>query len=498
MSYKNGKESGDQTPKRKRCPKENSDGTNHPSWYTKTASIERLVGANFFRKKAPQFVEFATSGANWLQMPNETISLVLTIPQDKTNAFHTDITQLYKNIRRSNSGAANYTVADLERYILNVRSIRACLASLVRIRRSFNAIDPLNQAVPFDLLNCVVGSNGLNASPWLESLASVDAQLSKMGALIETALPCGDLNIFDRTDWLFGNVFADSKGPKYSYIACITPSYPLYEVNGEGVVTLSSKSLVKPGPSKTLQAACTELWQAFAEFNGEYKNALIAGDIMHAFGEKSFKRTLHWQDVNVPLTIIYDESVLTQIMNATIGVRRAAGLKTSTITNGIVSQTLSYDTSINTLKAIPFDYSGCYINGMAYAMSGGELLTVTRLCWHATNTENEIQMLSCGSEVVTDVSYSYCSDDGITAVFQQQSTLLAATLSAVQSTAVTALKKVASYWSKVDWSPMVLLYVDDQILPMWDVNNVAFIDWNTIDDYHSAATTSLFWATMMQ
>lgn len=473
-------------------------GTNHPSWYTVTGSIERLVGANFFKKKAAQSGPFANSSDAWINGLNMSIWLALTIPMDKTNAFHTDIVQLYKNIRRSNSGAANYTVSDLERYVLNVRSIRACLASLVRARRAFNAIDPLSQTVPFDLVNTVTGTSA-DTSTWMETLANVDAQLSKMGALIETALPCGDLTIFDRTDWLFGNVFRDSDGPKYSYIACLARSFPVYEVTDTGIALASSQPLSSVGrPGVNLQAACTTLWQYFAAFNGEYKNALIAGDIMHAFGEKAFKRTLHWQEVNAPLVPIYNLSVLYQIQNATIACRNTAVLNTSSIANGVTTQTCSYTTSVTTTKSMAFDYAGTYINGKFTTLAGGDLLTITRLCWSGTNQNDAIQILSCGSEIPVDITFNYCAADGITGRALALSTVLGSTQSSVQSTATLALMRIASYWSQIDWAPMILLYSGSEVLPVWDVDNLAFIDWVTMDDYHSAATTSLFWSSMTQ
>jgi len=487
------------------CPRQNTghpvsptstdSGTNHPSWYTVTADIEHLVGANFFNKKAAQSVPFANTNDNWVQMPNMTLWTQLVIPQDKTNAFHTDIVQLYKNIRRSNSGAANYTVSDLERYVLNVRAIRAYLAHLVRVRRAFNSVDPLSQTVPFDLVNVLGVSD--NVSSWLETLASIDAQLSKMGALIETALPCGDLTIFDRTDWLFGNVFKDSDGPKFSYIACTASVYPVYDVTEKGVALASAQPLVYLY-DVSLMKACSTLWQYFSGFNGEYRNALIAGDIMHAFGDKAFKRTLHWQDVDVPLTPVYNVSILYQIQNATVAARRQAKPSISKIENGLITQELSYNTVDATTKSVCFDYPGTYINGKFLELKGGDLLTITRLCWSGKNEGDKIQITSCGSEIVTDVNFSFCGPDGISSNAFALSSLLGLTTSAVQSTAMLALKRLAAYWSRIDWAPMVLLYDGTNCYPLWDVDNLAFIDWITMDDYHSAATTALFWSTMSQ
>ena len=484
----------------------------HPEWY-ENYPLNGLINLNYGRRLGTiESILRSTNSTSPYSFGVPTVvalDVVLTKPQTNTNDWNQAIQYLYSTIRSANSGSINYSMYDVERYVLDVRNIHAMYCYLRRAYASLNNMNLYDATIPRALLYAM----GLNYDDFVSNAANLKEWSNKLSLQISTLLPL-NIDLINRTRWMFSNIFNDSndiKGSKYIFkLNYVTPFYDTT------TPTITPKSFTYQGISFNSLTTYAQVYKFVNDYINNCINndiyAVIAGDILKAFGASAIYPSEIWDD-NMPTPLIYDEAALTQIQNASITgtINNANNYITYTVSdNSFVQQNSSI--SIITTNTINSQYAingnNIYVNAYKDSMTPGETLSATRLS-HSLSVENAsggntiYSIRTCGTELVTDyrVVVRVSSNDiwsssnyGIATITGSSSQIINNIVLMNSTSPQNAV--IISAWSALDWSPLLFLYtLDDEkvnvIGVLWDFNNYAVTDSDNLSSLHGYAALSL-------
>lgn len=313
---------------------------NHPTWYTHYSS-SNLVALNLSTKQNDQFSASSAGYVNADEVRNSkmgmpavaSITVQLTTPKGDLFGWQTGIRLLYQQLRTANSGRVNYTVQDVEKYVVNVRALHAISATLSRTYCATYTFRSTNNQIPYNILI----AEGMNPQSMLENAADLYMYTQRYIEQIKVCFPLC-INLFDRAEWLFGNVFADSDSEKPSFYV---PALPQAEASAtsdiEGGIIFYHHLYDSNDPALNTDPWQIEhgwmnnsndglfTYQQLIDNAGQIKDLLIAdglmatiaGDIIKAYGNSAFYN-FYTPAIDEPVTILYDEDALQQFKNANV------------------------------------------------------------------------------------------------------------------------------------------------------------------------------------
>lgn len=519
---------------------------NHPDWYLH-GGYQNLIGANFAIKKGipsqqqlyyrvddPENEDVlyrAVSAPN--VMAYETYP---TKPINDQGGWNLGIQRLYNMLRAANAGARNYTLSDLEAYVITQRSILIFLHTVRRIIGTFNQFAYFDVQVPKQLLSAMGVADG---QPDL--IPSLINAYNRACAWFSAKFPL-KLTIHERDAWLYNNIFCDSDDAKCNY-HLFSPSYhilPYYNNDSEMAnfgMDFSCTGIPGANYSLTMLISDVDMLPELS-YNGLFD--VIAGDVIKAWGTESIY-SLVQIDNTYRTPVIYDEFALAQIQNTDIlGEVIISGLNlgdntftTSRTTfdmaltigdNDLWSESFSLSTAINQIKKwINPEFKTSVLNSPTDIQEPGRILSYTRL--KATlnkNGDGAPYVSACGTEFVgmmhTFFTMSKYDDNFDTAYefyhlpmgkFNFAAVIMPNTVPTPDEFEHrlfgTSILRFA--WSNLDYAPKVHFgvlkfsteydeWTDSISETLFDFNNYAILDEELIKTYHGIADQSVIYTTV--
>lgn len=413
-----------------RCIEAKEDSpTNDPKWYETTPELLRDAASIPFSYATGTSYNLNFYGDNVAPSNNAYIPGILALKVVPTiggdEAFNSPLNiatnSLFGQVRKANSGTANYDAPNLFMYCMSIAQIYGYINHLMRIYGTAQLYLHYNRYVPEALLN----SMGVDFGSVQEHLADfrygINVLIHKASSF---ACPAG-LTYFNRLAFLFAGIYSEGESIKdqlYLYVPAgfmklvemdSTPGWNLEYVpmpiptTGNSYLTVSQ--LLNYGTNLITPLLRSE------DFN------IISGDIIKAFGSNILGLQSLPEDYTImPVT---DLAVLEQMQNANIigsvwsmnGITRTVQVKENPNTNTIsaeVSLACKMDQSTSASYALSYLQARC---------NGGKLLTTiltdptpsdvierTRLMFTSNETTDSDDvttlMIQTGSDVCVDLT----------------------------------------------------------------------------------------------
>ena len=483
---------------------------NHPEWY-EAYLPEGLVNLNYGRRKGmvePSLSSYGFTPANAATDSRSVsvplcgrLNVDLVIPKTTSEGWEQGIRYLFNELQSTQTGTPRFNIRDLEAYVISVRNFHAIYADLRRAFATMGTISAYDATTPKSLLM---------AMGWAEeSIAGYAADVRNFGVLFGrkiSKLAPMNINLINRTRWMFSNIFADSNDMKHASWVMNLSTYPLPTWGEDGHVTGYTQFTY--GTAKTTWLTFpTMVSQQLNTFVNQPIMSLIASVMLKAYGGDAFYPVEEW-NIDMPTPIIYDEAALTQIQNAVVIATSSSPNITYTVTdNAATVCNVKY-----TVTKISDDNVGnftdtCFVNMYKDNVTAGETLSATRFSamFEAANSagvnEATINFHVFGTELMRDAGVIYY--DGKS---KQLSSNAIGMFHDLISYGGTGTPKMQSEMAgSIDWSPMTvpkfmiiqgtspnLTIHAYNLYPIWDFNNYAVLDsQNELSTLHDYATMSL-------
>nr|DAU17525.1 MAG TPA: capsid [Picobirnaviridae sp.] len=483
---------------------------NHPEWY-EAYLPEGLVNLNYGRRKGmvePSLSSYGLTPANTATDSRSVsvplcgrLNVDLVIPKTTSEGWEQGIRYLFNELQSTQTGTPRFTIRDLEAYVISVRNFHAIYADLRRAFATMSTISAYDATTPKSLLM---------AMGWAEeNIAGFAADVRNFGVLFGrkiSKLAPMNVNLINRTRWMFSNIFADSNDMKHASWVMNLSTYPMPTWGEDGHVT---------GYTQYAYATAKSMWLTFHTAMSQQLNAfvnqpimsLIASVMLKAYGGDAFYPVEEW-DIDMPTPIIYDEAALTQIQNAVVIATSSSPNINYTVTSdaATVCNVVYTATKISDVNIANFTDT-CFVNMYKDNVTAGETLSATRFSamFEANNTaganEATINFNVFGTELMRDAGVIYY--DGKS---KQLSSTAIGLFHDLISYGGTGIPKIQSELAgSIDWSPMTVpkfmivqgtspnstIYAYN-LYPIWDFNNYAVLDsQNELSTLHDYAILSL-------
>nr|AVX53679.1 putative capsid [Marmot picobirnavirus] len=354
---------------------------NHPEWYT-NYSTSNFIQMNLASKQGVIYPQLTTGGQALpapvnikTKMPSVAqLRFALTVPQGDQDGWKSGIRLLWQQLRTANSGRINFTVPDLEKYVLNVRAMHYFCAILNRLYRATYTFRSTNSEFPKKFIEAM----GFNFNDIMDNAADIFMYTQRFHEQVRVSFPL-NIPLYDRTHWLFENVFADSTSDKPSFYVPICPRSLAVSAGAGEPFRATSYTIpmwYDPSNSDSTSTTLTTLFDPISNIYGDtgnygftwdgYKSCIdaaktrmiestkmsnIAADIIKAFGDSAFSPLIVTTGISEGLTAIYDENALNQLQNATVLLTNLAGqYSTLSLTDGENSG--SFNVTYNNLESM--------------------------------------------------------------------------------------------------------------------------------------------------
>ena len=478
---------------------------NHPEWY-EAYLPEGLINLNYGRRKGMLEPSMNVYGITPSGTSTDTrlasvplcgrINVDLVIPKTNTDGWGQGIRYLYNELNSTQTGNPRFSISDLEAYVIGVRNFHALYADLRRAFATFSTINAYDASTPGSLLASMGWSEG--------AFAGHAANIRNFGVLLGrkiSKLAPMNINLINRTRWMFSNLFADSDDLKHSCWVMNLASFPQPTFGADGKVT---------GYTQTQLATAKSTWLTYPGAVENWLNTFvnnpimsyIASVMMKAYGADAFYPTDVW-DIDMETPIIYDQAALTQIQNAVVINTTSVPAVTYTVTEGSTTKSaVQYTTTKLSDTNIDNFTDTCFVNMYKDTVSAGETLSATRfsVMFTASNTpgvnEATINFDVYGTEISRDASVIIY--DGTKKDYTFMPIGMFHDVVSYGGTGMPTL--VADLSGAIDWSPMSVpkmmiiqgtspsqTIYSYNLYPIWDFNNYAVLngteELSTLHDY---------------
>lgn len=462
----------------KKCNKCNSKMHmgNDPSWYTREG-LNGMVGANFAALSTVNPIDIGNSKVR----TNTGISFdtLVGCPSDKNGSFMKMMTLMYAEIREKNSGAANYNPKILGSYVHDIMTLRALYIHACRNIAAVRASQPGNGDSPYYLAGVVSQYSYRDIA---DNLANYSNALKLIGKDM-SVLPIPKLAMFDREEFLYGRVFADSKTNKASFMAFVPSSY-IRRINISGndyVYTVVQKQL-----PTSMNALITEMQDMLMNITTNPVISILRGDLIKAFGYSGVDMS---QYVDRPVTIEYNRTVLSQIENMNILFNDLIIEEDTGKTGNLY---LKMDTSLLEIPQRASDTAWMINFHDGMTPDSGTLLAITRNMVYSdvdgAHTSGDPVLYVRYITAVNSAAQTVTYGDLMDAINNIQST--------TQTEAENGLREVANIASIVDGFPWVWTGTGAERNAgsyIWDVDQWAIINTTQLEQMNEQCIRSLFY-----
>lgn len=224
------------------------------------------------------------------------------------------IRDIYSFVRHQNSGSKNYDAADLGVYFYAYDSCATYYAYLVRLYGVIRTVLLRNRYTPEDLVTTM----GADYQDLVSNYAQLRAYINTFAARLSAMRVPSSLHFIERHMWLFSHIFADSQTDKCQMYVVNPAAFWEYKVGTTAQDTYFWLS------EKVPQAGALYTFERLTVFGNALLNTVLnsedfnimSGDILKAYGEKTFTLNMISEDFNVPVT--YEPEFLIQLHNATV------------------------------------------------------------------------------------------------------------------------------------------------------------------------------------
>lgn len=224
------------------------------------------------------------------------------------------IRDIYSFVRHQNSGSKNYDAADLGVYFYAYDSCATYYAYLVRLYGVIRTVLLRNRYTPEDLVT-VMGADYQNL---VANYAQLRAYINTFAARLSAMRVPSSLHFIERHMWLFSHVFADSQTDKCQMYVVNPGAFWEYKVGTTAQDTYFWLS------EKVPMAGALYDFERLTVFGDALLNSVLnsedfnimSGDILKAYGDKTFNLNMISEDFSVPVT--YEPEFLLQLHNATV------------------------------------------------------------------------------------------------------------------------------------------------------------------------------------
>lgn len=428
---------------------------------------------------------------------------------------------IYTYVRHVNSGATNYQSTDLMLYFLAMDSVYAWWSALRRVYGTMMTYSYTNRYYP----RVLVQAMGFNYDDLKDNMAQLRAHINQLAVRMASFAVPASMSYMARHQWLNENVYLDSPSGKGQSYVFVQQRYARFSYNA--TTKIGQLDLEDAGSNKTF-ADIVRFTNALLDpivWDEDFN--VMSGDILKAFGPNGILKTFDTTPEYILLPV-YNEEVLTQIMNSTAyGVPSFS--KGSTDAH-YISQVVNDLTTDSYLVSKPY-YAA--VNTSAIALGAGQedrfvtfnsdnvtpeqTIVATRL----TNIISEptpdsgLLLRTCGSEVVLYYAY-YTLGKGtqdVSILVQQFTSIMESTY---QYNAINAgipnfadLFNVLSAVGRFDWHPAVNIslrfrdmndggadtfcYYDS----LFDVNNYTILSERDLEQMASVILQNMFAVPLM-
>lgn len=308
----------------KRFDSRTASKTNDPEWYAQTPALmqdaasipfSQAVGTSFQINASSNAEGYTTSQK--MVIPGIITAGIVPIPAgaiSPTSPLNIAATALFTQVRKANSGAANYNSPDLMIYAIAMGNIYSYLNFLIRVYGTVNLYSHSNRYLP----RALTIAQGINFTDVQSSLANfrygVNTLIHKAASL---ACPAS-MTYFKRLAFLFSGLYAEGESVKSQLYMYIPQAFLKYEETAEQTGgSLSCAWFGRTGLSED------KLWttQELIEYGNSLLEPIItsedmnimSGDIKKAYGDNLLSlMTLGEDYVVMPTT---DLNILEQFQN---------------------------------------------------------------------------------------------------------------------------------------------------------------------------------------
>jgi hypothetical protein len=471
---------------------------NHPEWY-KNYPLEGLTALNFgARERARGNASIRVGAVTRQSAPDSVFYADLVVPRGVRggNGFWEGLQILMNKLRAASGSNITYDIFDLAEYVLNGREIIAEFASCKRIILATRVADAYDADAPYKYAIMAGGSNAgfPSLNDITANLASDTARVNRLVPVISNMIPL-NIDLHKRTAWMFGNIFADTPGAKFSTKMIIKPETAKWSRNSAGTEIVRTPADV----NLQLSLRIANLETMISDFMDSVQNSRIAGDIMKAFGASAFIPMVGITE-SMSIRPIYDEFALSQFQNMSLlrpGQSESGGVGPSVVTSP-ASTTIKYEaaqpgagddqkarcTALLTAKLV---------NTPKDSITPAEVLSLTRLVTFAHivadadfGTGYCAEVDTCGTEIISNGKWinDYTPVNGGTV--NGAAGMILQTMTPDQS----------MNWASDDWAPEIIFSSASELSSgyyrsMFDLANWAVAVPDDISDYHAIAALSL-------
>lgn len=516
---------------------------NHPEWYThyNTAS---MVNMNLSDKQNVAYPQLTSNDISVPQSITQSYGMpavarlvyALTKPGGDLEGWNTGIRFLYQQLRTANSGRINYLPGDLERYVLNTRLLHALYAMTHRAYEMTYTFRSTNNQFPLNFLRAC----SMDPDSFIKNAADLFMYVQRFAQRLKVCFPLS-IDLFKRTEWLYGTIFADSDSEKPSFYVPTLPydlqsntsnttEYFVSENYGSTDYSWKIADVKFPSIQSDNLIGYDE-WVSVVDgvLNTMLSDALmstIAADIVKAFGDKAY------YDLVVPaidsaVMVTYDEYILNQLQNAhdIRTIANAAGehnyQSTTSIAFGGYEDPKQYVTcrvialDSEEIVSLPFNrleprVNQYLVNWHSNSITPGEVMAITRLaaCGIKEYSESSFQGIEYtvfGTEVFlgADAIIQFTNND-ITPNTGWRSPVNWAIIP-ISGTIRMSIVDEGTYdqgqvnrsitpialWANFDWAPRYRMMISNGVAnPTRTLYSPDVLDWDVfaVVDYHKMAT----------
>lgn len=296
---------------------------NDPSWYNQNGQLVKDAGSvSFYTPAGAPYFKAASGDLKGSSVPGIlTLDIVPNpgISTDRTSALNLAALKLYTNMRKSNSGATNYSHADMMMYCLAMDSVYTMYSEMLRLYGIMNSWSQYNRYKPEHIVNAL----GYSYKSFRTRLADFRAWLNIWIKRANSfSLPVS-FTISKRHSWLFSNIWSDSSNAKAQLYAYRPAGYYLWQdqsdPNGSSLAfkPWNNGGATSDNPSyeyKTFEYVRDKMDELLDNIANSEDIAIIGGDLEKAFGSENMF-SMATIDDNYTIEPTFSEEVLMQIEN---------------------------------------------------------------------------------------------------------------------------------------------------------------------------------------
>lgn len=467
---------------------EAKDPSNDPKWYSKFPQLVADTARIWFSKPTGYTQKPATDLAIDISCTPGIMTFdyvpIPGISKDASSPINTVARAAYVFQRYVNSGAKIYESSDLMMYFLAMDSCLSTWSMALRaygIARYFSAVNryrapEIMKALGFD--------------------PSIAGDLARFRAVINTyvaklasyAVP-GTMDFFRRHVAMAGNIYRDAMDEKSQLYAFRPAVYYVWDDQSDpngSKLTAKMMPYMTDGVYMTIDDIESIMSEQFNKIVESEDCGIMTGDIVKSYKDDILRLTMVPDEFTI--LPVYDEMMLSQIENATLG----ANYTLTDITQDVTNQIIVYNPTFGNSG---YDRIVDYINLHTDSPTPEEIMEATRLTVDYKTESGVVTINSVGSEFIVGSNIWFYNSLGEYKNYVW-GTIFGLTLSDgyYDGEEVRQTLRLIDRLSKFRRHPRYMVSANSAgafYMNLWEVGNLAEIE-NNIDLLHQTALLSMF------